>query len=151
MARPTPGCASSIRNGTESNLLLRSLQRALYKDEGGRRITEPNAGPLFADTQPTTTISRAARSMSCAASPTTRRRANIATLIHKIGVTGGDGAKRGSPMRASTPTFLLADVEIVATYKLFNINRTQAGKPDPPRVRARAAGPQISRTGSEIR
>jgi hypothetical protein len=37
-------------NGTESNLLLRSLQRALYKDAGGRRITEPNAGPLFADT-----------------------------------------------------------------------------------------------------
>ncbi|MFM9977021.1 MAG: antirestriction protein ArdA [Sphingomonadaceae bacterium] len=35
-------------NGTESNLLLRSLQRALYKDEDGRRITEPAAGPLFA-------------------------------------------------------------------------------------------------------
>ena len=35
-------------NGTESDLLLRSLQRALYKDESGRRITEPTAGPLFA-------------------------------------------------------------------------------------------------------
>lgn len=36
-------------NGTESDLLLRSLQRALYKDEAGRRVTIPNAGPLFAD------------------------------------------------------------------------------------------------------
>ena len=36
-------------NGTESDLLLRSLQRALYKDEAGRRITEPTAGPLFGD------------------------------------------------------------------------------------------------------
>ena len=36
-------------NGTESNLLLRSLQRALHKDEAGRRITDPVAGPLFAD------------------------------------------------------------------------------------------------------
>ena len=36
-------------NGTESDLLLRSLQRALYKDEAGRRITDPSAGPLFAD------------------------------------------------------------------------------------------------------
>ena len=36
-------------NGTESDLLLRSLQRALYKDEAGRRITEPSAGPLFDD------------------------------------------------------------------------------------------------------
>ena len=34
-------------NGTESRGLLRSFQRALYKDEAGRRITEPGAGPLF--------------------------------------------------------------------------------------------------------
>ena len=34
-------------NGTESRGLLRSFQRALYKDEAGRRITEPEAGPLF--------------------------------------------------------------------------------------------------------
>ena len=34
-------------NGTESNLLMRSLQRALHKDEAGRRITDPVAGPLF--------------------------------------------------------------------------------------------------------
>ena len=36
-------------NGTESNLLRRSLQRALYKDDAGRRITDPDAGPLFSD------------------------------------------------------------------------------------------------------
>ena len=35
-------------NGTESNLLLRSLQRALYKDETSRRVSNPTAGPLFA-------------------------------------------------------------------------------------------------------
>ena len=36
-------------NGTESDLLLRSLQRALYKDKAGRRIIETNTndGPLF--------------------------------------------------------------------------------------------------------
>jgi hypothetical protein len=37
-------------NGTESNLLRRSLQRALYKDEAGRRLTDPDAGPIFSDT-----------------------------------------------------------------------------------------------------
>lgn len=36
-------------NGTESNLLRRSLQRALYKDEAGRRLTNPNPGPLFSE------------------------------------------------------------------------------------------------------
>jgi hypothetical protein len=35
-------------NGTESNLLLRSLQAALYKDVAGRRVTKRNDGPLFA-------------------------------------------------------------------------------------------------------
>lgn len=34
-------------NGTESDLLIRSLQNALYKDVAGRRLTEPSDGPLF--------------------------------------------------------------------------------------------------------
>jgi len=38
-------------NATESDLLMRSLQRALYKDEAGRRITDPSLGPLFSDTE----------------------------------------------------------------------------------------------------
>ena len=37
-------------NATESDLLLRSLQRALYKDNTGRRLTHPDLGPLFGDT-----------------------------------------------------------------------------------------------------
>ena len=35
-------------NGTESSMLMRSLQRALTKDTASRRITDPSAGPLFA-------------------------------------------------------------------------------------------------------
>jgi hypothetical protein len=38
-------------NATESDLLLRSLQRALNKDKASRRITTPDFGPLFADTE----------------------------------------------------------------------------------------------------
>ncbi|MGB1257998.1 MAG: GIY-YIG nuclease family protein, partial [Thiolinea sp.] len=38
-----------FENGTESNMLLRSLATELYKDEGGRRVLEPSA-ELFADT-----------------------------------------------------------------------------------------------------
>ena len=34
-------------NGTESNLLLRSLQRSLYGEERSRLISTPDAGPLF--------------------------------------------------------------------------------------------------------
>ena len=35
-------------NGTESNLLMRSFQRALHRDAAGRPITNPDIGPLFA-------------------------------------------------------------------------------------------------------
>ena len=108
-------------NGTESNLLRRSLQRALYKDEAGRRITEPAAGPLFAedsagDDQASGTI-YVLRSKSDHPLVVANRE-----VLHKIGVTGGDVARRIGAARLD-PTFLMADVEIVATYNLFNVNR----------------------------
>jgi len=110
-------------NGTESNLLLRSLQRALYKDEAGRRITEPEAGPLFAenaegDDQESGTI-YVLRSKSD--HPLVAANQGV---LHKIGVTGNDVTRRIANARLD-PTFLMADVEIVATYQLFNINRTK--------------------------
>lgn len=113
-------------NGTESNLLLRSLQRALYKDEAGRRISEPSAGPLFAETvsdedSESGTI-YVLRSLSDSPTIAANRE-----LFHKIGVTGGDVEKRIANAKIDA-TFLLADVEIVATYKLFNVNRTKLEK-----------------------
>jgi len=110
-------------NGTESDLLLRSLQRALYKDEAGRRITEPTAGPLFADQNDegdeASGIVYVLRSKSAAPEIAARRE-----VLHKIGVTGGDVERRIANARLD-PTFLMADVEIVATYELYNINRTR--------------------------
>lgn len=109
-------------NGTESNLLRRSLQRALYKDETGRRLTDPDMGPLFggeaeADDIETGTI-YVLRSLSTHPFVAEHRE-----LIHKIGVTGGKVEARiaGADKDA---TYLLADVEVVATYKLHNLNRT---------------------------
>lgn len=45
-------------------------------------------------------------------------------LIHKIGVTGGEVPRRIANARLD-PTYLLADVEVVTTYTLYNINRTK--------------------------
>lgn len=45
-------------------------------------------------------------------------------LIHKIGVTGGKVETRIANA-AKDATYLLAGVEVVATYKLHNINRTK--------------------------
>ena len=45
-------------------------------------------------------------------------------LIHKIGVTGGKVEARIANA-ARDATYLLADVEVVATYTLSNVNRTK--------------------------
>lgn len=107
-------------NGTESNLLLDSLRRGLYKDEASRIVTEPSAGPLFSgefeDGDVETGTIYVLRSESDYPFIKENRE-----FIHKIGVTGGDIKKRlGNPKVSST--YLMADVEIVATYELSNIN-----------------------------
>lgn len=110
-------------NGTESDVLLRSLQRALHRDEAGRRITDPVAGPLFAGESEDGDLESGTiyvlRSKSDAPNIAASR-----DVLHKIGVTGGDVQRRIANAKLD-PTFLMADVEIVATYKLSNINRTK--------------------------
>jgi len=110
-------------NGTESDLLLRSLQRALYKDEAGRRITEPTAGPLFSEENDDEDIASGTIYVLRSKSDHPLVAANR-DVLHKIGVTGGDVARRIANAKLD-PTFLMADVEVVATYTLFNINRVK--------------------------
>jgi T5orf172 domain len=110
-------------NGTESNLLRRSLQRALYKDDTGRRLTDPDMGPLFGDASEPDDIETGTiyvlRSLSSHPFVTEHRE-----LIHKIGVTGGKVENRIAGANKDA-TYLLADVEVVATYKLHNLNRVR--------------------------
>lgn len=122
-ARPDRRLRVIFDNATESDLLMRSLQRALYKDESGRRIVDPNPGPLFggkaeADDSESGTIY------------VLRSRSDLPLIaqsresIHKIGVTGGEVENRIANADQD-PTFLFAGVDVVATYKLYNINRAK--------------------------
>jgi hypothetical protein len=118
-----PNCRLRViyDNGTEGDYLLRSLQRALNKDKASRRITNPDFGPLFSsveaeDDLPTGYI-YVLRSKSDHPIIAKNR-----SIIHKIGVTGGDVKSRIANAKKD-PTYLLADVEIVATFKLANINQ----------------------------
>jgi len=111
-------------NGTESNLLLRSLQRAFYDDPAARRLVSPDTGQLSfgdeldADDVETGTI-YVLRSLSDHPYVAQHRE-----LIHKIGVTGGRVEARIANAERDA-TYLLAKVEIVATYTLAGINRTR--------------------------
>lgn len=110
-------------NGTESNMLMRSLQRSLNKDEAGRRITEPTAGPLFSDQ--TIDGDEASGTIYVLRSKADHPLvAENRELVHKIGVTNMSVEKRIAGAHLQ-PTFLMANVEIVATYELYNINRTK--------------------------
>jgi hypothetical protein len=110
-------------NGAESNILLRSLQKALYKDDAGRRLTNPNAGPLFDDQVDDTDHESGTIYVLRSKSEQPEIKANV-NVLHKIGVTGGDVDRRITNAKLD-PTFLMADVEVIATYELYNINRTK--------------------------
>lgn len=113
-------------NGTESDLLLRSLQRALYKDSEGRagsRIIKVEAGPLFGNAAEPDDIASGTIYVLRSRSdhPFIARHRE---LIHKIGVTGGKVETRIANAE-NDATYLLAGVEVVAEYRLHNINRTR--------------------------
>ena len=110
-------------NATEATVLSRSFQKSLYRDESARRVSEQSAGPLFGDAAEPDDLESGTiyvlRSKSSHPYVDEHRE-----LIHKIGVTGQPVINRIANAR-NDPTFLLADVEVVAEYKLFNINRTK--------------------------
>ncbi|MGE6210575.1 GIY-YIG nuclease family protein [Comamonas aquatica] len=114
-------------NGTESQNLLRSMSAVLYKDPNGRRISDPNAGPLFGS-QPTVEIQPPQEQdritgliyvvKSLSKSP------DIARLhgnLFKIGFTSGALEQRLKGVE-DDPTFLMAPVKPVMSYQAINLN-----------------------------
>ncbi|CAK0766135.1 conserved hypothetical protein [Gammaproteobacteria bacterium] len=122
--RDNPRLRVIFDNHTESNLLLRSLSRSLYPDGNtpvGRRLIRKDDGPLFGSVAEPDDIETGTiyvlRSLSSHPFIAKHRE-----LIHKIGVTGGKVEARIANVEMDA-TYLLADVEVVATYRLHNLNR----------------------------
>ena len=115
-----------FENGTEGKNLLRSLATELYKDPSGRRLSEPNAGPLF-DPAPTfTTVAGPnERITGCiyvvrSLSPSPEI-AKLDGQLFKIGFTMGSFEDRIRGAK-DDPTFLMAPVHPVRTYDAINLN-----------------------------
>ncbi len=124
--RDNPRLRVIFDNQTESNLLLRSLSRSLYPDGDtpvGRRLIRKDAGPLFGNAAEPDDVETGTIYVlrSCSDHPFV---AEHRELIHKIGVTGGKVETRIAAADKDA-TYLLAEVEVVATYKLHNLNRTK--------------------------
>lgn len=107
-----------FENGTESNMLLRSLASELYKD--GRRVTEQDEKLLdgFNNINDEDTESGFIYVLK-----SKRNHPEIQEIKHlyKIGFT-----KKTTDFRVKSakkdPTYLMGDVEIVADYQCYNMN-----------------------------
>ena len=108
-------------NGTESDPLMSSFRKALADDPTARQVMREGLGPLDPvweqDHLDLTGTIYVARSRS--EEPQLRE---VRSILHKIGVTSQDVRRRVADAR-NDPTFLLAPVDVVATYDLKNLSR----------------------------
>ncbi|MGI1662374.1 GIY-YIG nuclease family protein [Palleronia sp. KMU-117] len=108
-------------NGTESDPLMSSFRKSLNDDKTARMVERLGLGPLDpeweADRLELSGTIYVARSLSENPEIKSQR-----MILHKIGVTSQDVRRRVADAR-NDPTFLLAPVEIVATYELKNLPR----------------------------
>lgn len=109
-----------FENGTESNMLLRSLATELYKDETGRRILDHHEKALEALEQiqaedEKTGYLYVLQSLS--------QQADIASIqnLYKIGYSTVPVQER-IKNAAEEPTYLMAPVKVVEVFECYNLN-----------------------------
>ncbi|MDB4806022.1 GIY-YIG nuclease family protein [Akkermansiaceae bacterium] len=107
-------------NGTQSNQLLLSFKRLINGDPTARIISNPESGAFFSDevTEGDKSTGKIYVLRSLSEEPFIKEHQE---LIHKIGFTKGSVERRIADAE-NQPTFLLADVEVVKTYSLYNVD-----------------------------
>ena len=107
-------------NGTESNILLRSFARTLYRAKEGARIA-PDDYQTNPEWQDATDEDRVTGHIYILKSLSEEPRVQDIQNLHKIGYTTGEIEERIRNAQAD-PTYLTAPVEVVASYKCLNMN-----------------------------
>jgi len=107
-------------NGTESNILLRSFARTLYRAKEGARIAPADyqTNPEWQDETEDDQVTGRIYILKSLSEDT---RIQDIQNLYKIGYTAGSVEDRIKNAPAD-PTYLAAPVEIVATYKCLNMN-----------------------------
>jgi len=109
-----------FENGTESNMLLRSLATELYKDESGRRVLDiaedydPELDQITQDDKVTGYI-YILRSLS--EDPKIKEIDNL----YKIGYSTQSVAQR-LQNASQEPTYLMAEVRLLSEFETYNLN-----------------------------
>lgn len=107
-------------NGTESNILLRSFARTLYRAKEGARVVPADyqSLPEWADVEE---ADQTAGYIYVLSSRSEESKVQDLLNLYKIGFTSGSVEDRIRGAEAD-PTYLNAPVKIEATYKCFNMN-----------------------------
>lgn len=109
-----------FENGTESNMLLRSLATELYKDETGRRILAPAEKALEALELIKAEDKKSGYLYVLASLSTTPEIANTENLF-KIGYSTVPVQER-IKSAAEEPTYLMAPVKVISVFECYNLN-----------------------------
>jgi len=106
-----------FENGTESNMLYRSLAKALYADG---KIVSP-VGEYFADIKNINEDDESAGFIYILSSQSQDSRIRSIPNLFKIGYSRTPVKKRIANA-VNEPTYLMAPVEVVASYECYNMN-----------------------------
>ncbi len=109
-----------FENGTESNMLLRSLATELYKDETGRRILDPHEKALQALDQIQECDEKSGYLYVLRSLSTVPEISGIKNL-YKIGYSTVPVPERVKKA-AEEPTYLMAPVKIISVFECYNLN-----------------------------
>lgn len=109
-----------FENGTESNMLLRSLATELYKDETGRRILDTHEKALEVLEQIQAGDERSGYLYVLQSLSTVPEIAGMENL-YKIGYSTVPVAER-IKNAAEEPTYLMAPVKVIAVFECYNLN-----------------------------
>ncbi len=110
-----------FENGTESNMLLRSLAAALWKDEGSRHIVDASQIEMFDESEKVGEEDIATGCIYILKSLSDDPDIQEIGDLYKIGFSNGPVQER-IKNAAQDPTYLMADVKLVTEYQTFNLN-----------------------------
>lgn len=110
-----------FENGTESNLFLRSLASALWKDENSRQIIDALQGELFNEPEQIAPDDEATGYIYVLRSLSEDAQIKEINNLYKIGFSSQPVEQR-IKNAALEPTYLMAGVAVIAEFQTYNLN-----------------------------
>lgn len=110
-----------FENGTESNMLLRSLAAAFWKDENSRQIVDADQIEIFNESEHITDKDTPTGYIYALRSLSENPQIKEIEDLYKIGFSSQPVKQRIQNVELD-PTFLMADVMLVTEYQTYNLN-----------------------------